>query len=48
VSGALGDDSEEADAGGNSMWHLYAEYGRDNAFKGVLGILGTCSRGFSG
>jgi ATP-binding cassette subfamily B protein len=48
VSGALGDDSEEADAGGNSMWHLYAEYGRDNAFKGVLGMLGTVLARFLG
>ena len=23
------------------MWRLYAEYGRDNASKGVVGVLGT-------
>lgn len=42
MSGETSGGSAETDTdGGNSMWRLYAEYGRDNASKGVVGVLGT-------
>jgi ATP-binding cassette subfamily B protein len=49
MSRGTDDERDETDEySGNSMWRLYAEYGRDNALKGVVGVLGTVFARFLG